>query len=68
MRRNEYAEDGNVDARHDYCSAPFHPVGRASVLDNDCDTVYDNLHQELDLEDPKEENEEEDRYSVWSID
>lgn len=63
------AEDGNIDACNDESSAPFELSDGAFMLGDDCDSVDDDLHEQLNLEDPKEEDEEKHRnagYVSWT--
>jgi hypothetical protein len=58
------AEYGNVDGGDQDDSAPFEPLDRTAMLSDERDSVDDDLHQQLDLEDPEEQNEEQDWYAV----
>lgn len=51
MPRNPDNEDGNVDTRDDYGRSPLDLLDQATVLGYDSNTVDDDLHQELHLED-----------------
>jgi hypothetical protein len=64
MRRDPDTEYGNVDSGNEGSGAPFYVANCAAVLGDQSDTVDDDLHEELDLEDPKEEDEEENRNAV----
>jgi hypothetical protein len=59
MWRNEDAENSSIDEWDDYSGTDFQAICRGLTLRNDRDTVDDDLHQELNLEDIEEENEEE---------
>ena len=62
MGRDPYTEYGDVDACYHGRGAPFQFTNSVLAF---CDYSYpvdDNLHEQLDLEDPKEEEKEEDRY------
>ena len=52
-------KDGNVDHGDEHSGTPFHPPDCLWTLCDDSNSVDDDLHQELDLKDPEEENEEE---------
>lgn len=55
------AEDGNVDACNDESSAPFELSDGAFMFGDYCDSVDNDLHEQLNLEDPKEKDEEKHR-------
>lgn len=58
VRRNPDAEDSDVDGRdEDYCS-PLDIPDSVAMFSDERNTVDDDLHQQLDLEHPEEENEE----------
>lgn len=54
VRGNPDNEDSNVDKGNGDDSAPFDFLDCGPVLSNECDSVDDDLHQHLDLEDPEE--------------
>lgn len=60
VRRDPDTEDGDVDGADDDQSAPFEVADGAAVLGDEGNSVDDDLHEELDLECPEEEDEEED--------
>jgi len=61
MRGDPDAEDGNVDSSNEGSGSPFYVTNCATVLGDQSDTVNDDLHEQLELEDPEEEDGEEDR-------
>lgn len=58
MRRNPYTEDGDVYGSDDNNSAPFQRPDCTAVFCDERNTVDDDLHEQLDLEDPEEQDEE----------
>jgi hypothetical protein len=58
---NPDGEDGDVDGSNDDDGAPLDVADSFSVLSNECDSIYNNLHKQLDLKDPEKENEEQHR-------
>jgi hypothetical protein len=61
-------KDGNVDAGDDERSAPFEFKDCRSMLGDDGDSVDDDLQEQLDLKDPEEQDEKEDRDAIeWSV-
>ena len=56
--RDPDTEDSDVDSGDDDYGAPFDIADCAAVFSNKGDTIDDDLHKELDLEDPEEEDEE----------
>jgi hypothetical protein len=58
---NPDGKDGDVDGSDDNDCAPLDVADSISVLSNECDSIDNNLHEQLDLKDPEEENEEEHR-------
>lgn len=58
MGRDEDAKDSNIDGRDDQGGPPFQSVDSPLRLRDDGDTVDNNLHEQLDLKDPEEEDEE----------
>ncbi len=67
MRWNPNAEDGDVDCRDDDECTPFDVADGISMFGNECNTIDDDLHEQLDLEHPEEEDEEQDRDAIlWS--
>jgi hypothetical protein len=59
VRRDEDAKDSNVNARYGKCGAPFQLLDCPLGLSDNADSVDDDLHQQLDLKYPKEQNEKE---------
>jgi hypothetical protein len=57
-------ENGDVDASDENDGAPFQLSDSAAVFSNESDPIDDNLHEQLDLEHPKEENEEQHWYAT----
>lgn len=51
-------EDSNVDCRHDNSRSPFQPSYNILCLADDGYPVDDNLHKNLDLENPAKQDEE----------
>ena len=62
MGGDPYTEHGDVDARYHGRGAPFQLPNSVLAFCDDGYPVDDNLHEQLDLKDPKEEEEEEDRH------
>lgn len=60
MRRDPDAKDGHVDGGDDGGSSPLEQADGLLALGDDGDSVDDDLHEQLDLEDPEEQDEEED--------
>jgi len=58
MCRDPDAEYSNVDSGDDDDSSPFNVSNSATMLSDQSNPVDDNLHEQLDLEDPEKENEE----------
>ena len=54
MCRNPNNENGNVDSGNDNNGSPFDIADCAATFGDKGYTVDDDLHQQLDLEDPKE--------------
>lgn len=61
MRRDPNNKNSNVDKRNDNRRAPFQLKDSRSMLSDDRNSVDDNLKKQLDLPDPKEQNEEKNR-------
>jgi hypothetical protein len=59
MWRNKDAENSNIDDRDDYSSTDLQLACRGLSLGDDRNTIDDDLHQELNLEDIEEEDKEE---------
>lgn len=53
-------EDSNIDSGDNSHSAPFDVANCFVMLGDKCDTVDDDLHKQLDLEDPEEKGKEQD--------
>ena len=51
-------EDGNVDGSDDDDGTPLDVADGISVFSNEGNSIYDDLHEQLDFKHPKEENEE----------
>lgn len=51
-------ENGDIDGGDESDGAPFQSSDRAAMFGDESDSVDDDLHQQLDLEYPKEENKE----------
>lgn len=58
MRWNPDAEDGDVDRRDDDDGSPFDVPDSFAMFSDERDTVDDDLHEQLNLEHPEEEDEE----------
>lgn len=56
--RDPDAENSNVDGSDDNDGTPFDVADSVSMLGNKGDTVDDNLHEQLNFEDPEEKDEE----------
>ena len=67
MGGNPDAEDGNVDEGDEYSSADLQPVNKSLVVVDDCDSVDDDLHEQLDFKRPEEEAEEQHRNSSRAL-
>lgn len=67
MCRNEDAKNGNIDESDDDSGAPFELLNGRSVFGNDGDSVDDDLHKQLNLEYPEEQDEEECRHTLQSV-
>lgn len=63
MGRNPNSENGDVDKSDSNSSAPFYPEDSRSMFGDDRDSVDDDLHKQLDFQDPEEENKEKNRYT-----
>jgi hypothetical protein len=61
MRWDPDTKDGDVDESDDYHCSPFEVPDSVSVFCDEGNSVDDDLHKQLDLEDPKEQDEEQDR-------
>lgn len=59
MRWYPDAENGDVDSGNEDDSAPFDITDCRAVFGDESNPIDDNLHQQLDLEDPEEEDKEE---------
>ena len=57
----------DVDSSNENDSAPLDIPNGAAVFGNEGDAIYNNLHKQLNLKNPEEENEEEDRDSELVI-
>jgi hypothetical protein len=64
MRWDPDTEDGDIDGGNDDHCSPFEVADGASVFRNEGNAVDDDLHEELDLPDPEEQNREQDR-DTW---
>ena len=58
MGRNPDTEDGDVDGSDDYNGTPLDVADCVSMLSDKSNTVDDDLHEQLDLENPEEQDEE----------
>lgn len=58
MCRDPDTKDGYVDAGNNACCAPFQLHYRAIVLCDNCNSIDNDLHQQLDFKHP-EKNEKE---------
>jgi hypothetical protein len=57
-------ENGDVNAGDENDGAPFEISDGFAMFGNESDTVDDNLHEQLNLKHPKEENEEQHWYAT----
>ena len=64
MCRYPYTKDGNVDASDDEGRAPFEFKDCRSMLGDDGDSVDDDLQKQLDLKDPEEQDEKEEKHQT----
>lgn len=64
VRWNPDAEYGDVDGRDKDDSSPLDVPDSVAVFSDERNTIDDNLHEQLDLEDPKEKDEEQDRHTM----
>lgn len=62
-----YTEDSNVDCRHDNSSSPFQLSYESLCLAYDGYPVDDNLHQNLHLENPTKQDEEQHSNAVDGV-
>jgi hypothetical protein len=51
-------EDGNVDGSDDDDGSPFDVADSFAVLGDECNSIDDDLHEQLDFKDPEKEDEE----------
>jgi hypothetical protein len=61
---NPNDENGDVDAGEQNDGAPFQIPDSAAMFGNESDPIDNNLHEQLNLEHPKEENEEQHWYAT----
>lgn len=64
VRWNPDTEDGDIDGRDDDDGPPLDVPDSVAMFSDERNTVDDDLHEQLDLEHPEEENEEQDRYTI----
>ena len=64
MRRDPDAEDGNVDGSDEDEGTPFEFLNRTAVLGDECNSIDDDLHEQLNLKHPEEQDGEQDWYTV----
>lgn len=64
VRRDPYDKHRNVDGSDESDSPPLQFGNCTSMLNDQSYSVDDNLHKKLDFKNPKEENEEENRYAL----
>lgn len=57
MRRDPDAEDGDINGSDDYNGTPLDVADSISMFGDECDSVDDDLHEQLNLKDPEEEDE-----------
>jgi hypothetical protein len=67
VRRDPDAEDGNVDGGDEDEGAPFDVADGTPVFGDESNPVDDDLHEQLDLEDPEGQDEEEDWDTVFAL-
>lgn len=67
MRWDPNAKDRYVYEGYDQSDSPSHALDCLSALRDDRNPVDDYLHQELDLEDPEKEDEEQDWDPIESL-
>ena len=64
VRRNPNTKDGDVDCGDDNNCTPFDVTDGISMFGDKSNAVDNDLHEQLNLENPEEENEEQDRDTV----
>jgi hypothetical protein len=63
MRRNPDTEDSDVDGRDENDSSPLDSLDSLAVFSDECDSVDDDLHKQLNFENPEGKNEEQDGHT-----
>lgn len=64
---NPDTEDSDIDGGDDNDCTPLYIADSVSVFSDQCNSIDDDLHEQLDLEDPEEEDKEEDWDTVFSL-
>lgn len=64
MRWNPDTKDGDIDGSDDNDGTPFDVADGVAMFSNERDSIDDDLHEQLDLEDPEKEDEEQNRNTV----
>lgn len=64
VRWNPDTEDGDIDGRDNDDGSPLDVPDSFAMFSDECDTVDDDLHEQLNLEHPEEENEEQDWHTI----
>lgn len=67
MRGNPDTEDGDVDGGDENNGAPFDVPHRAAMFGNERNSIDDDLHEQLDLENPEEQDEKQHRDAISSL-
>lgn len=67
VRRDPDAEDGDIDDGDKDEGAPFDVADGTPVFGDESNSVDDDLHEQLDLEDPEGQDEEEDWDAVFAL-
>ena len=67
VRRDPDAEDGDIDHGDDNEGAPFDFADGTPAFGDEGNPIDDNLHEQLDLEDPEGQDEEEDWDTVFAL-
>jgi len=61
VRRDPDAENGDVDGSDENDGTPLDVTDCVSMFGDKCNSVDDDLHEQLDFEDPEEKDEKQDR-------
>jgi hypothetical protein len=64
VSRDPNAEDSNIDSSYQNHRSPFHSGYCSPMFCDKCNSVDDDMHQQLDLENPAEQDKEQGRDST----